>query len=136
MSAAHQQAMPPEIRKWLTGRCSDFALALLERFPDGELVAFGSEKWPDHVGVFFGGLYYDARGEMTLEEFCTRFRGAHRWQPEEIRPISVKLAEYQAGVGGLPAPYRGVKEIEEARRSVRKIFGPKPRGSVSPAPRQ
>ncbi len=57
MSAGHHVAMPPEIRKWLTGRCYDFALALLERFPEGELVAFGSERWSDHVGVFSGGLY-------------------------------------------------------------------------------
>lgn len=62
MNAAHQRAMPLTIRKWLTGRCFEFALALLERFPDAELVSVGPEKWPDHVGVSLDGIYYDARG--------------------------------------------------------------------------
>jgi hypothetical protein len=119
--------IPTKVRKWLTGRCYDFALALSERFPNSTFVAWGGIGHPEHVGIVTpDGFYYDARGKMTISEFCNRYRENNPLNPEkDIHPIDRKAVELHAGVAGIAPPYRGNPDIAEARRAVNSIFGPK-----------
>lgn len=114
-----ESALPRHLRPWLTGRCYDFALALSERLPDAEFVGVGgSEKHPAHVGLHADGRYYDARGETDEEGFR-----AHHVGPITVVPRDI--VELNAGVAGMTPPYRGNRDIAEARRAVRSIYGAK-----------
>ena len=114
--------LPRHLRPWLTGRCFDFALALSERMPDAEFVTTGTEKYPDHVALRRNGKYYDARGEMDEQTFLRSHRPPGQ-EYEEIVPISRDTVELHAGVAGMMPPYKGNRDIAEARRAVREIFG-------------
>ena len=115
--------LPRQLRPWLTGRCFDFALALSERMPNAEFIAIGSAKYPDHVALRWNGRYYDARGEMDEPTFLTLHRQGHEYDAEDIVPISRDEVELHAGVAGFPPPYKGNRDIAEARRAVREVFG-------------
>lgn len=119
-----EAGLPPHLRPWLTGRCFDFALALAQRMPDAEFVAIGAEKYPDHVALRRNGKYYDARGEMDQTQFLRSYRSGEEFTPEDIIPISRDVVELNAGCAGMTPPYRGNRDIAEARRAVREIFGP------------
>lgn len=71
---------------------------------------------------------------MTQAEFCTRYRADGHYRPEDIHSISREVGELHAGVAGSLAPYRGNKDLAEARGAVREIFGSKIYDSITLAP--
>jgi hypothetical protein len=115
--------LPRQLRPWLTGRCFDFALALSERIPTAEFIVVGSEKYPDHVALRQNGKYYDARGEMDENAFLTTTRENNPYAAADINPISRDAVELHAGCAGMTPPYRGNRDIAEARHAVAAIFG-------------
>jgi len=108
--------LPRHLRPWLTGQCFDFALALAERMPDAEFVALGSAKHPEHVGLRRNDRYYDARGEMDEPTFIAHHQGKVIVVPRDV-------VELNAGVAGYAPPYKGNRDIAQARRAVREIYG-------------
>jgi hypothetical protein len=83
----------------------------------------GSEASPDHVALRQNGKYYDARGEMDEATFLTSMRGDRPYDAEEIAVIPRDAVELHAGCAGMQPPYRGNRDIAEARRAVVAIFG-------------
>lgn len=123
-------AVPAWGRGWVTGLCFDFALALLERLPDGEIVGFGQSLFPDHVGVRHGGMILDIRGELDESGFGASHPGL------AIIPIARETVELHAGVATTPPPYTGVTEMEEARRAVARRFPGLPPAEPPPPSRR
>lgn len=108
---------PPEMVKYMSGLCIDFALALLTTMPRATLVGLGeaSNGW-DHVGVKLGDDYYDARGKLTADQFTNGF------EKTNIDPVSLESAEALVGLQAVPFPYRDNEDIEEALEAVAKVF--------------
>jgi hypothetical protein len=105
--------------KYVRGQCYDFALAMLERFPEGELVALGKSKFgADHVGLRIQDKYLDARGAQSAEDFVKPFN----YQVEDIEPIARDDVEFYCGLAGVPPPYRGNQDIAAARQAAAKVF--------------
>jgi hypothetical protein len=119
--------LPRHVYPWLTGRCFDFALALFERMPTAEFIGIGNKKYPDHVALRQNGKYYDARGEMDEMTFLSATREDDPYEADAIAPISRDTVELHAGVASMKPPYRGNRDIAEARRAVAMIFGNKTR---------
>lgn len=92
--------------------------------PDAEFVAIGSAKFPEHVALRWHDRYYDARGEMDEAQFFRSHRlPGQEYDAEDVVPVSREVVELHAGVAGFQKPYKGNRDIAEARRAVRAIFG-------------
>lgn len=109
-------AVPGWGRAWVSGQCFHFALALLDRLPDGELVGVGDPDFPDHVAVRHGGMVLDVRGEMDEAGFCAAHPGLR------VVQVSLATAELHAGLAGTEPPYEDVEEMDEAREAVERRF--------------
>ena len=117
---AHEIA--PSLLRYVKGECYDFALAALERFPQGELVCVGpAGKDAEHVGVKVGDSYLDARGHNDAESFAAPFG----YNASDIAPIGRAEVELCCGLAGVPPPYRGNRDIANARKAVAQVFGRK-----------
>lgn len=107
----------PWKKTFLTGRCYDFALALAEQLDDPIFVAIGDERFPSHVGLkVAGGYFADIRGILDEDLFLAHFRGS------PISQISRDTVELHCGVAGMKPPYKGNKDIQDARRAVRQAY--------------
>jgi hypothetical protein len=102
--------------RFLRGSCSDFALALAERFPAGQFVALGDARFSEHIGLRVGDVFYDVRGAMTEAEFQAGY--------PDLPLIDVERNDVtqQCGLASVAPPYKGIPEIAAARRAVRQVF--------------
>lgn len=106
--------------RWMRGRCYDFALALKERFPEGEFVGIGVMRTAAiHVGLKVGDLILDARGALTPAQFV---EGFPQCGVEDIEPAPREMLELCCGLAGFEPPYAGNRDIAQARAAVRKVF--------------
>lgn len=111
---------------FLQGRCYDYALALAEKVTNPVFVAIGSEALPDHVGLRLGELYVDVRGVLDMKHFLHMRPGpAPELQPgaeDAIVVVDRSVVELHCGLAGMAPPYRGSRDMAEARRAVRRAM--------------
>lgn len=111
--------MKPFQRPYLTGKCFDFALALAEQAAEPKFVAIGDARWPEHVGLRVGDdLYADVRGVMELSEFLAH----HAATGAAVVAAERDDVALHCGLSGRRPPYKGNRDIAEARRAVRLAF--------------
>jgi hypothetical protein len=115
--------IPRLIAPWIKGKCYDFALAVSEKLPKSEFVAVGDPKNPEHVAVLYDGVYYDARGRLTLDEFLTKYRSSTPYNQADVCSTSRDVVELHAGCAGSTPPYKGNRDIAAARSAVKIILG-------------
>lgn len=119
-------------QQYMRGQCFDFALALLEKLPDAELVGIGGME---HVALRRGDFYYDVRGALTEADFRRGVRGGEG----PIDPVTREDVAFQAGLAGQNPPYKS-PEMTAARKVVRQyvqdlgITRHKTQAAAAPAP--
>src|SRR3546814_8648104 len=84
----------------------------------------GDTNFPDHVALRSGEHFVDIRGILDEASFLAHHTGM------SIVPISRQDVEFHCGLSGMSPPYRGVRQIAEARKAVRRTF---PEGVTLPA---
>lgn len=104
------------LAKWLDGQCADLAIALKERYPEGEYVASNPGQYPDHVGVRVGDRILDVRGALTESEFLQDVHCATK-----VVPVDEDIVLLYAGLAGASRPFR-TKELTEARKIVKDML--------------
>ena len=111
------------IRLGLTsGNCGKYAIALNNvNANKGKLIAVVEENEPEyfsHVALEIKGRFYDATGEITIEQL-KEYGFDEDYPDQEIEVVYVPESSVLKGTGSMFAPEVSVRELEELINGLR-----------------